>query len=204
MGSVSGEKGGLKMSPHEGEKESPKTMTSGVHMKPKSSIGSTRLFTSGYASRYPDPFKGVNGGWSLGSHVKGNASATETARRDGVQTTPMFGISGMFTDFGYVPLIRSVWPGEQRTVLKSDGIGSPVKRRAQIGFSMAGSHDLSHGVHIGRCAEGRGAEVGGNREVGSSTVLIDELHPLFGFLVLLGTLAKLLELRGGGDHRFLL
>ena len=123
-----------KKSPHEGEKESPKMMTSDIHMKPTSSIGSTGLFTSGYASRYPDLFKGVNSGRSLGSYVKGNASATETARRDCVQTTPMFGISRMFTDFGYVPLIHSVRPGEQRTVPKSDGIGSPVKRRFSDGW----------------------------------------------------------------------
>ena len=196
MGSVSSEKGGLKMSPHEGEKESPKTMTSDVHMKPTPSTGSTGLFTSGYASRYPDPFERVNGSLSLGSHVNGNASAMETARRDDVQTTPMFRISGMFTDFGHVSLIRSVRPREQRTVQKSDGIGSPMKRRAQIGFPTTGGHDLSHDVQIGRCVEGQGTEAGGNREVGSSIVPTNELHPLFGFMVLLGTLAKLLELRG--------
>ena len=72
-----------------------------------------------------------------------------------------------------------------------------MKRRAQIGFPTSGGHDLSHGEQIGRCAEGRGAEAGGNMEVGSSTVPADELHPLVGSLVLLGTLAKLLELRGG-------
>ena len=38
--------------------------------------------------------------------------------------------------------------------------------------------------------------------MGSSTVLTDELHPLFGFLVLLGTLEKLLELRGGETTGF--
>ena len=66
MESISGEKGGMQTSPHEGEKESPKTMTSSVHMKPTPSTGSTGLFTSGYASRYPDSFEDVNGGRSLG------------------------------------------------------------------------------------------------------------------------------------------
>ena len=43
-------------------------------------------------------------------------------------------------------------------------------------------------MQIGRCAEGRDAVVGGNREVGSSTVPIDELYPSFGSLGMLGTI----------------
>ena len=38
--------------------------------------------------------------------------------------------------------------------------------------------------------------------MGSSTVPTNELHPLFGFVVLLGTLAKLLELKGGETTDF--
>ena len=85
-------------------------------------------------------------------HLSGNVSTTEIARRDGVQTTPMFGILGMSTDFGNDPLLRSVQPCEQRADPKSSGIGSPVKRRAHIGILAAGGHDLSHGVKIGRSA----------------------------------------------------
>ena len=85
-------------------------------------------------------------------HVSGNVSTTKNARRDGVQTTPMFGISRMSTDFGNNPLFRSVQPCEQRADPKSGGIRSPVKRRAHIGIPAAGGHDLSHGVKIGRSA----------------------------------------------------
>ena len=62
---------------------------------------------NGYASRSSNPFEDVNGGRFMGSHVFGNASVTENFRRDGDQTTAMFGIAGTFV--GYISF-RSVRP----------------------------------------------------------------------------------------------
>ena len=97
--------------------KAPKTTTSGVGMIPKS---------GGYVFGSPDPFKVVNGGWYKASHVNRNTSATATMS-DGVQMTQMSWISGMFTDFGYIPLIHSVQPGDQGVVSKSGGVVMKIK-----------------------------------------------------------------------------
>ena len=120
----------------------------------------------GYAIRALDPLDMANNGRYMCSHTNG-ATMTETFRSDGDQTTPMWGISGIFMDFGYVPLICSVQPGGE--VSMSGGIGFHFYRRAQFGFPIDGGHDLFHEVQIWSCAEGSGAEMRGNREVGSDS-----------------------------------
>ena len=64
-----GDSSGLNMGPHEGDKESPTTMTSGVHTKPTPTTGSLGLLMNG-SERSPDLFKGENGGRSMGSPRK--------------------------------------------------------------------------------------------------------------------------------------
>ena len=77
--------------------------------------------------------------------------------------TLMWGISDIFKDFRYVPLICLVRLGG--VVSMSSGIGSQFYWRAQVGFPIDGGDDLNHEVQIWSCAEGRGAVVRGNRLV---------------------------------------
>ena len=85
----------------------------------------------------------------------------EIIRTVGDQTTPLWEISGIFKDFGYVPV--TVRPGG--TVSMSGDIGTHFHRIVQFGFPIDGGNHLNHDVQI--CVEGKGAEVGGIKDVGS-------------------------------------
>ena len=74
--------------------------------KPMPSSGSSRLLRTRSVHGSPDPFDEDNGGRSVGSHDNIKAPATETTRKDGVQTAPTIGTSMKATNFGYDPLFR--------------------------------------------------------------------------------------------------
>ena len=103
----------------------------------------------GYSFGSPDPFDMANGGRYFGSQVNGKTTVTETVWCVDDQTTQRLGI--------WVPFLSE--SGDRRA-----DIG---ERRSESGFPIVGVPDLNHEVLIWSCAEGRGAVVRGNKEVGS-------------------------------------
>ena len=81
------------------------------------------ILKTGPEYRSLDLFDGDNGGWMLGSHESVKASATETSRKNGVQTTSTNGSSRMSMECAYDPLFRSTCLGKQSLDPKSGGIG---------------------------------------------------------------------------------
>ena len=186
-----GDSGGLSLGQHEGVETTPTTRTSNAHVKPTPSSGSFGLLRTGYVPGSPDPFDGDNGCRLMGSHDSVKAPATETARKDGVQTAPAIGTSVKATNFGYDTLFRRFSLVSSDPISKSVVLGplcgriyllTTRVRLAQKGDMFFDSEDQNPSVEVIPMV---------------SLLPADELHPLFGSLALLGTLAKLSELRGG-------
>ena len=127
----------------------------------------------------------------MGSHDSVKAPATETSRKDGVQTAPAIGTSVKATNFGDDPRFRRFG------LVSFDPISNPVVlgplcgricwlttrvRLALKGDMFFYSEDQTPSEEV---------------DPMGSLLPADELHPLFGSLALLGTLAKVLELRLG-------
>ena len=105
----------------------------------------TGTLNTGPESRSPVLIYGNNGGRILGCHeVVGDHGRVEASARkkNGIQTTPKYGSSGVYTDCGDDQMFNSASPGEQRLglnrlVLPGDFLSecfTPSRRRSQSGY----------------------------------------------------------------------
>ena len=117
---VPGDIGGLSLGQHEDVEVTPMTRSSDAQAKPMPSSGSSGMLRTGSVPRSPDPFDVDKGGRLVGSPVSVKAPATESSRKDGVQTVPAIGTLVKATNVGDDPLFRRV------SMVSSDPISKPM------------------------------------------------------------------------------